>query len=902
MSSDNPLQHISFLKGGGEMGELIRTKDWSKTPLGNPHNWPQSLRTTLSIIVNSKFPMFLFWGTEHICFYNDAYRPSLGNDGKHPAILGSKGAIFWKEIWNDIKPLIDNVLAGGEANWSEDQLLPIYRNGAMENVYWTFSYSAVNGETGKPAGVFVTCNETTKKVHAIADLKESEETLKSTLNAAELGTWHIDVISNKLTVDDRWKNWFGFINNEEITVENALTRIPENDRKKVTELMEDVLNPMLKKTFNIEHTLINPIDQSTRIILAKGKAFFNENDVAYRFSGTVQDITERVIAQKHIEESEQQLRFALEGGNLGHFDSYIQKDILIWSSKAKELFGLAPHEKIDLETYRSLIHPDDFVKSQSILLNAIEGKSGEFYENEYRTIHNKWIHAKGKIKFDTNGLAERITGVIQDITETKLANKLLAASEHRFSDMIYSSPSLISILKGEDLIIDIANDAILETWGKGKDVIGKPFLTVLPEIIEQGFDKILKEVYETGIPFKAIEMPMTLVRNGLPEVSYYTFIYQVQKDINGKIDSLTIIATDVTQQAQLNKKLHDNERQIKETKDQLEITFANVPTAIFLYGKNKELFFANERAAHLLNYTNVEELLAQKSHATIMKAAREKFYVRNENEELFAPEDLPTTVALESNKPTERIFSMQHKESGIKKWLLNKSAPILDADGNISMVLTSSTDITAQKIAEENIRNSEKRFRSLADEAPMWVWITDKEINVQYANLELLRYVGLSHYSEFTGQVWQSSVHEDDLIKLINHFKKAAENQTNFEIEVRIKNAKTETFEWFYLKGIPHVEEEIFTGFIGTAVNIQEQKAATEILEYRKALLETSNEAGLDGALLVDAKGKIISYNKRFIEIWNMPKQITDAKDDEAALEYAMSQLINPEQFIEKVN
>ena len=76
MNPKTPKPNISFLAGGGEMGELIRQKDWRNTPVGIPENWPQSLRTTLSIILNSKFPMFLFWGPDLICFYNDAYRPS----------------------------------------------------------------------------------------------------------------------------------------------------------------------------------------------------------------------------------------------------------------------------------------------------------------------------------------------------------------------------------------------------------------------------------------------------------------------------------------------------------------------------------------------------------------------------------------------------------------------------------------------------------------------------------------------------------------------------------------------------------------------------------------------------------------------------------------------------------
>ncbi|HEU0126422.1 MAG TPA: PAS domain-containing sensor histidine kinase, partial [Flavobacterium sp.] len=94
--------NYDFLANGGEMGKLTRAKDWSKTSVGPIENWPQSLRTTLGILLNSKFPMFLFWGQDHICFYNDAYRPSLGNDGKHPSILGEKGADFWAEIWDFI--------------------------------------------------------------------------------------------------------------------------------------------------------------------------------------------------------------------------------------------------------------------------------------------------------------------------------------------------------------------------------------------------------------------------------------------------------------------------------------------------------------------------------------------------------------------------------------------------------------------------------------------------------------------------------------------------------------------------------------------------------------------------------------------------------------------------------
>ena len=165
------VSNAGFLSGGGEMGELTRALDWSKTPVGAFEEWPTSLRTIVSVILTSKFPMFLWWGKELTQFYNDAYRPSLGNQGKHPTALGQNGKECWPEIWSVIYPLIQQVLAGA-STWSENQLIPIYRNGKLEDVYWTFCYSPARNDEGVINGVLVTCTETTKQVLTEKHLKK----------------------------------------------------------------------------------------------------------------------------------------------------------------------------------------------------------------------------------------------------------------------------------------------------------------------------------------------------------------------------------------------------------------------------------------------------------------------------------------------------------------------------------------------------------------------------------------------------------------------------------------------------------------------------------------------------------------------------------------------------------
>ncbi|MBV9712735.1 MAG: GAF domain-containing protein, partial [Ktedonobacteraceae bacterium] len=148
---------------GGEMGELMRTIDWSQTSLGAAEQWPQSLYTAVSICLASRFPMLIWWGPELVMLYNDAYRPILGTT-KHPRSMGQRGRECWPEIWDVIGPMLEGVLREGKATWSDNQLLLLDRNGYVEECYFTFSYSPIRDETGGIGGIFTAVTETTGQV------------------------------------------------------------------------------------------------------------------------------------------------------------------------------------------------------------------------------------------------------------------------------------------------------------------------------------------------------------------------------------------------------------------------------------------------------------------------------------------------------------------------------------------------------------------------------------------------------------------------------------------------------------------------------------------------------------------------------------------------------------------
>ena len=140
----------------------MRAMDWGTTSVGAPSTWPQSLRTAVSILLESRFPMYIAWGPTFVQFYNDGYRPILGAT-KHPAAIGGRAADTFAESWHIIGPMFEGVRAG-TAVGAEDWMLPLDRNGYLEECYFTFSYSPIRDESGGVGGVHVTVTETTQRV------------------------------------------------------------------------------------------------------------------------------------------------------------------------------------------------------------------------------------------------------------------------------------------------------------------------------------------------------------------------------------------------------------------------------------------------------------------------------------------------------------------------------------------------------------------------------------------------------------------------------------------------------------------------------------------------------------------------------------------------------------------
>lgn len=430
-SPETPTQTFqqTYFDGGGEMGALTRSYDWSKTVLGPPEHWSQSLLTTISIMLKSRFPMFLWWGTELIQFYNDAYRPSLGNEGKHPKALGQHGEECWPEIWPVIKPLIDQVLSGGPSTWSEDQLIPIYRNNRLEDVYWTFSYSKVNDGPGKPGGVLVICSETTEKVNTlqkmektVTELAASESRLRYMLADAPVA---IALFSGKeLLIEAANKKVLEVWGKTEEVIGKPLhIAIPELNDQPFLQIMNTVfttgkpfhgneVKAILEQNHKLEEVYSNFVYQPLK----------NADGETTGIVLIANIITEQVITRKKVEQAEEMLRLSIEAANVGTWYMDVNTRDFIASSRMKELYGYYPHEEVSYDAVISQI-PEEYRNNVRLAVEkAIASGEGYSIEHPVTGYHDqtpRWVRALGKLYPSTVGHTAHFSGLTLDITEQK---------------------------------------------------------------------------------------------------------------------------------------------------------------------------------------------------------------------------------------------------------------------------------------------------------------------------------------------------------------------------------------------------------------------------------------------------------------------------------------------------
>lgn len=395
---------------------------------------------------------------------------------------------------------------------------------------------------------------------------------------------------------------------------------------------------------------------------------------------TVQDITEL----KRTGEKNSRLSAIVESSEDAIISKTLKGTITSWNNGAERIFGYKSKEIVG--KHISILIPQEHQQNEDRKIAIIkeEGKINNF-ESVRITKGGNWIPVSltGSLIKDSGGKIIGVSEISRDISDQKEAAKRIEESQRLYYELIYSSPSLIATFTGEDHIIELANDAILETWGKGRGVIGKPILEAIPELEEQGFKELLDKVYKTGEPYKAYEMPVDIVRNGKTERSYYNFTYYPQRDSDNKITGIVDIATEVTPQAEFNIKLKESESHFRKMADLM-------PEKVLNTDEKGNAYYFNRR--WLSDTGKSQEQLEGRGWQNCIH-----------------PDDIDSFIStwkksLVNGKEFEMEFRCKSK-NGKYKWHLGRAVPLKGDTGKIKFWINSAIEI--QKLKDEEKRKED---------------------------------------------------------------------------------------------------------------------------------------------------------------------------------------------------
>lgn len=507
------------------MGNLFLKKDWNNTSLGPLNGWPQNLITVLNILFNSKFPMFLWWGSELICFYNDAYRPSLGKEGKHPGILGMRAEEAWPEIWHIIKPLIDKVMLEKESVWFEDLLVPIYRNGSIEDVYWTFSYSPVFGFTDKVEGVLVTCTETTEKLVIQRNLEDTREKARSLIMQSPVPMvvlkghdFIIDMANSAML--QRWKK-----TDDELLNRKFLDVFPQVKEERIPGLLEQVYRTgeKYRETETISY-IQDENGKRTRYVDFEYAPLRDANGQVTGIIAIVNDVTERVETRKKIEENEQRFRLLADSMPQHVWTADPQGNLNYYNRSVFDYSGLT-QEQIDKDGWLQIVHPDDREKNIAAWAESIATGKDFLFEHRFRK-HNgeyRWQLSRAVPHRNTSGDIQVWVGTSTDIQEIKeledQKDLFIGMASHELKTPLTVIKGYVQVLQAEH---EAGEDAFLV---KSLSVIEKQVL-LLTNLVSDLLD--LSKIKSDSISFNKEVFPIgDLISEISEEIQHINPGYQI---------------------------------------------------------------------------------------------------------------------------------------------------------------------------------------------------------------------------------------------------------------------------------------------------------------------------------------------------------------------------------------
>jgi PAS domain S-box-containing protein len=638
--------------------------------------------------------------------------------------------------------------------------------------------------------------------------------MKATLD----GLWDWNLVTNQVYRTPRLKEMFGFAEQElgpEFDAINNLVHPDDVGRLKA--LITGYLNQQLPNyeiTFRMQHKAGHYL-----WVLSRAFAVWDDTGKPIRIVGVLTDITAIKQTEEALKQSEERFDLAMHGSNDGLWDWNIVTNEVYFSPRWKEMLGYADHEiPHHLTEWTKRVHPEDLDKAMSEVTVYL-GKKRPFYENIHRAQHKDghyiWILDRGIAVWNAEGKPVRMVGTHTDLTALKQTEDALKQSEaalRRSRDelLCYFEQPLVGMLSSNlkkktlhinqhfcDMVGYSQEEMQILDWAK----ITHPEDLVIDQAY---FDQVIRGEIDS------YEMEKRYIHKDGHLVYVHLAVNGV-RDEQGQIDHFIAMVLDISRRKQAEQALEANRLLLQS----------------IINGTTDFIFVKDLQGRYLLFNTAAEKALG-KTMAEVL--GKDEYF-------LFPPNEARTLIA-NDRKVLEGQTPLTYEEAitfanGEVKTLLSTKGPIFDTNGKKIGLFGVVHDYTQRKQMEEKLRESESRFRIMADSAPVLIWLSGTDKLCFWFNKVWLAFTGRTMEQEM-GNGWVEGVHPDDLQRCVNHYIANFDQRQRFSMEYRLKRYDGE-YRWIVDSGVPRFDSSgNFSGYIGSCIDITEHKEMESFLRQAK--------------------------------------------------------------------
>jgi PAS domain S-box-containing protein len=685
------------------------------------------------------------------------------------------------------------------------------------------------------------------------DSNTEAQHIRIALEASGIGTWQFDVASKQMILDGISRKLLGFTDKEQVIYTDIFDNVREKNRKEVKKAIETAI--IFRKGIDIKYRTISAENVKARCVHVKGKAFINAEGTVY--AGTVQDVTTEMETSYAQLESEYRYRSIIEEAPLATA-LYVGRDLVIeiandvmlsYWGKDNSVIGMKLEEAVpELEgqpfaqILKSIFDTGEIyqVTEEPVDL-ALNGVFGTYYfDFTYKPLYN------------TAGEIYAIMNMAVEVTERVMSKRALLLSEDRYRSLIEEAPVATCLFVGRELKVEVANDLMLDFWGKDRSILNLPLERAVPELIGQPFLDILDKIYTTGETFTEIEAPAQLLRNGELSTYYFDYTYKPLRNAKDEVYAIMDMAIDVTERVISRKRVQQSEARFRAITEQS-------PMAIgLLKGRDMVIELGNDK---------IFEVWGKPRSVTGMKVIDALPEIKNQ-QFLQLLDNVYTTG--QTYHGYDVLAKLEHQGELKDVYFDFIYSALRDENGEINGVLVIANDVTERVETLRKIAANEAKFRALmnATSAAMVLFIGKEEKIIDSPNQALLDFIGRD--KSIIGRPLYEAVPEikgSESDRLIQQTFETGETHQSFGRQVTIVNKGIVTQNYYDVTYTPLFDSNgNVYAVLDTAIDVTESIKARQAIEEAEASLRGAIELAELGTWSLDPKTFDVDFSERMLQ------------------------------------